>query len=356
MSRVTYKLLAGKDPSRKRLGTGFAKQFPISFSLPAISRVRFQDPDTGEVIVRKIRYCPNETSIFMDEQPKDAKPEKLKFEYGFMSIDKISNSLKYQFAELIDMNATKEGRDKSKTPLFERVDLAKKAQESLAQEKDMTSVVQEFFGLSNTEKECVAAMWGMKTHNTPQEVWMFELFKKVQANPREFKNLLSGGDMSALGTIVEGQHTGVLTYHNYKWSFRDTDLLKVPVGLKPALELMKYLQIHADTQEAIDRASREVRERFKKKSSIEEEVEVYSSEEILDMGMKAKVVFYDKGKGWKFVEPYDGMDESYVFGGINRKDAAVDFIKENNDVKMEIYLRRKEALATKAKERKASSI
>ena len=44
--------------------------FPITYALPAISRVQSVG-DKGEAIVRKVRFCPMESSIFFDEQPSD---------------------------------------------------------------------------------------------------------------------------------------------------------------------------------------------------------------------------------------------------------------------------------------------
>jgi hypothetical protein len=354
MSRVTYRLTKGKDPQRKKKGLGYQKSFPISYSLPAISRVRFQDPDTGEVTVRKIRYCPNETSIFMDEQPNDPKinVKKIRFENGFLSVDDVNDHLKYQFLELIDLNATKEGRDTSKPAKFERVDLAKKAKESLEEAGSLQETVQMFFSLNEVQQEAVAAMWGMKTHNKEPEVWKFALFQEVQKNPQTFKNLLESGDMESLAIIVEGQKTAVLEYHNHKWTFRGADLLKVPVGLNAAQELMKYLMMHPDTSLAISRASEEVRGKMKKKSAIEEEADQFSAEEMLEMGMKSGVLFYDKGRGWRFKEPYEPIEGNAVMGGKNSKPAAVKYLRENKDAKLEILFRRKVKIKEKAEQRR----
>lgn len=352
MSRVTYRLTHGKDPDRKKKGLGYKKKYPITWSLPAISRVRFQDPETGEVQVRKIRYCPNETSIFMDEQPADAKPKKIRFENGFLSVDDVNDHLKYQFLETIDLNGTKDGRDTSKKVVFERIDLAKKAKESLDQAESLQETIQRFFSLSDKEKAAVALMWGLKIHNKKQEEWAYSLFKEVQNSPQTFKNLLDGAEMDVLGTIVEAQEHLVLQYHNHKWTFNDSDLLKVPVGLNAAQELMKYLQIHPDTQMAIDRATEQVKSKFKKKSAIEKEAEQFSAEQMLDLGMKRKVLFYDRGRGWRFTEPYEGLEGDKVMGNINRKEAAIKFIRDNKDAKLEILHRSKEKIKKQAEERR----
>lgn len=349
MSRVTYRLTKMKDPNKK--GLGYKKKFPITYSLPAISRVRFQD-DKGNVTVRKIRYCKNETSIFMDEQPPDAQATKVRFDNGFCVVDDVNDYLMYTFLELIDLNGTKANRDKGKKATFERVDLAKKAKESLDKATEVQEAVNKFIDLDPIQQQSIAAIWGIKTHNVSEkdaDKWRWALFQEIQKDPHRFYNLLNSSDMEVLSVIVEARNTGVIEYHDHKWTFKGHKLLNVPTGLQATQELMKYLQIHSDTQKALQIASAEVRDKVKAKSSIEMEAAQFSASEMLDMGMKAKILFYDKGRGWRFTEPYVMMEETEVMGGQNRREAAISYIRENPDAKVEILHRRKEKIKKEAK-------
>jgi hypothetical protein len=103
---------------------------------------------------------------------------------------------------------------------------------------------------------------------------------------------------------------------------------------------------------AIDRATEQVKSKFKKKSAIEKEAEQFSAEQMLDLGMKRKVLFYDRGRGWRFTEPYEGLEGDKVMGNINRKEAAIKFIRDNKDAKLEILHRSKEKIKKEAEERR----
>lgn len=350
MSRVTYRLSKGKDPQKK--GLGYKKKFPITYSLPAISRVRITE-DNGDVKVRKIRYCKNETSIFMDEQPPDAEATKIKFENGFITIDDINDYLKFQFLELIDFNGSKINRDSSKVVKFERVDLAKKAKESLDKAESLQDTMKSFFSLGDIEQQSIAAMWGIKTHNKKADEWKWILFQEVQKNPRTFKNLMDSSDMEVLSTIVEAQNTSVIQYHNNRWTFRGNLLLNVPIGKRSAEELMRYLQIHPDTQRALDVASEEVRNNLRAKSSIELEAAKFTAEQMFEMGKQHKIIIYDRGRGWVFKEPYEMMTSDEVMGGENKKSAAISYIRNNEDAKLEILHRRKMKIKKASEERRA---
>jgi hypothetical protein len=64
------------------------------------------------------------------------------------------------------------------------------------------------------------------------------------------------------------------------------------------------------------------------------------------------VLFYDKGRGWRFKEPYEPIEGNAVMGGKNSKPAAVKYLRENKDAKLEILFRRKVKIKEKAEQRR----
>ena len=93
--------------------------------------------DEEEDTVRQIRYCPNEPSIFVDEQSDNALRESVAFRAAKLFVPKSKPNLR-RFLELHPGNKANGGN------LFKKVDKRKEAQEELEKEflvSDAVSIV-----------------------------------------------------------------------------------------------------------------------------------------------------------------------------------------------------------------------
>jgi len=342
MSTVIYKLAKGKDPNKK--GVGFKKKYPISFSLPAISRVSYQDPDTGEIIKRKARYCKDESSIWMDEQDPSSVPTKVRFSNGFVRINTVNDPAMYKYVEVIDTNGSKEGRNTSKKILFYRNDPEAEANKQLEHQEEVAKHLARFWEMSEQEREAIATLWGIKTTSMETGVWSMKLFLEAQKNPKRFVELTEGSDLDILILSIRAKKLDLLKFHQGEWLFENSAMFRVGLGQDRNVELMNFFTRHPDMMQAVEKETTRLEDKLKGMSVVDKMVKAYTAAEVLEKGMDAKVLFYDKGKGWKFTEGYSGLRENEVFGNENRKIAAIEYIKQHPDVKKEILLRREASI------------
>lgn len=347
---VTYQLLKEKSPNQT---SGFRKPFPASFALPAISRVHFQD-DKGKTIVRKVRYCPMEDSIFMDKQPKDAKVEKIVFFNGRLDVNTLDAPQMYEIMELLDANGGKVNRNPTRKAIYTKYDASAKARVRLESQKENAVKMRTFWTMSDDELEGIAGLWGIKTVGKTKPIWKDELFETSRANPDKFIQLSNDENLGVVIDINRARKFSLIEYVNRRWMYGSIKLLDVSIGGNPHTELIKFLKLNPATQEAIQKECEFYENKLKGESVVEKTVDVYSAEEVLEMGTKSGVVVYGKGKGWKFAEHYDKMsdgDEQYFGsneGSRNRRPIAVEFIANNDDVKKEILVRRELKMKSEA--------
>lgn len=351
--RVIYKLAKAEWLKNKKVSnSGYReKKLPTSESLPAISRVYIED-ENGNKVQRKLRYCPNEQSVFMEEQDPKSRAKKIRFENGVYSIDPEKDPLIYQFMETLDSNGSKEGRNPDKKILFFRDDPAREAKDKLATAEELQKRLSSFWNMKEIEREAIANMWGLKTTNKPPSIWQSELFQKAQEQPQAFSDLVESGDVATVNLVIRAQKVGILTYNKTQWWFNGVSICKVPIGVNKTMHIMSHLQINQDTYAAMERQVKERENRLRAKSEVELAMESFTPADTLAKGMEKidgkQVLTYQKGVGWRFTEPFEEIGNDTIFADKNSKEAAIEYIRENPNVKQEIFIRREGLLKEKA--------
>lgn len=338
---VTYELLKKKPQTQT---SGFRKPFAATFSLPTISRVHFQDEETGRTYVRKVRYCPMEESIFMDEQPIDSKAECITFENGRYDVNPVNDPNLYQILEILDSNSSKVNRNDAKTPVYHRYDPSAEARKRLIKEQDNEQKMRLFWEMEDEQLEAVAGLWGIKT-SKKKSLWRADVYDKAKANVDKFIELAGDDSLNVLVKINKAKKFDLITFTNRRWKFGTTKLLDVSVGGNPSSELIKWLKLNPATLDAINLEAEKYILKLRGEETVANATDAYTAAETLEMGMKSKVVKYKKGKGWMFTEHYEGLgDDDQIFGtgegSRNAKAIAIEFIADNAAVKKEILVRR----------------
>ena len=134
--------------------------------------------DESKNEVREIRYCPNQKSIFVDEQSGAATREPIKFYEGLLAVPHTKPNL-IAFMEAHPSNTANGGR------MFELVDTEKKNEESVEQEFLIHDAIMLIREKSAEELVPVGMHFGIKLRESISD-FKYELLNIAKSNPKEF--------------------------------------------------------------------------------------------------------------------------------------------------------------------------
>lgn len=342
MAKVVYQL--AKSKNTKLENGGFKKTFPTTYTLPRIIRHTFQN-ESGDFVVEKLRYAPASGSILFRENREETGQE-ISFVYGYYTVDTNADPVLYKFMETIDLNGSKANRNKSKPILFYRIDNAKAARENIKKATTISQRTQKFFEMSPSEKEAIAVLWGIKTVGKDMDVWVYEVMNRVMQDPDKLQEIIDNNDLTKVGFIAKAQRFGLLEMTGRTWYFNSHLVVEVPVGIDPYTHLTSWINKNEIVFETWKTTILEREQLLTAAPAINAAAAKMTGAEALEKGMKYKVLTYDRGKGWRFVEDFEEMGDEPIFGrkgnspsDANNKTNAANFIDNNHVVKKEIIKR-----------------
>ena len=134
------------------------------------------DEDLGQV--REMRYCPNEPSIWRDEQSDSARKEAVVFRNGNLLVPKSKPNL-MEYLDRHPSNTANGGN------IFKLVDNKKDAETNLEREFSMSEAVIAVRDKSIDELLPVAIYFGMDINRNTSEI-RFDLLQKAKKDPSAF--------------------------------------------------------------------------------------------------------------------------------------------------------------------------
>jgi hypothetical protein len=134
------------------------------------------DEDSGQV--REMRYCPNEPSIWRDEQSDSARKEAVVFRNGNLIVPRTKPNL-MQYLDRHPGNQANGGNN------FKLVDNNKDAQINLEKEFSVSEAIIAVRDKSIEELLPIAIYFGMNINRNASEI-RFDLLQKAKKNPSEF--------------------------------------------------------------------------------------------------------------------------------------------------------------------------
>ena len=134
------------------------------------------DEDSGQV--REMRYCPNEPSIWRDEQSDSARKEAVVFRNGNLIVPRTKPNL----MEYLDRHP---GNQANGGNNFKMVDNKKDAQINLEKEFSVSEAIIAVRDKSIEELLPIAIYFGMNINRNASEI-RFDLLQKAKKNPSEF--------------------------------------------------------------------------------------------------------------------------------------------------------------------------
>lgn len=182
-----------------------------------------EDRDT----VREIRYCPNEPSIWTDEQGDKAKREAVMFREGRIFVPRQKPNLK-KFLDLHPGNAANGGQ------LFRVVDKRKEAEDQLNKEFLMTDAISMVRDKSIEDLLPVAIYFGYSINGNASDI-RFNLLQKAKRNPQEFIEAFDSPQVQVRSVVQQAKEYQFIrcTASGVHWFDSNQLIVSVPAGMDP---------------------------------------------------------------------------------------------------------------------------
>lgn len=232
----------------------------VEYEIPKRAGVVYMLPQKGITVfdeenntVREIRYCPNEPSIWVDEQSDNALKESVAFREGKLFVPREKPNLK-KFLDVHPMNIMNGGK------VFKEVDKQRDAERELEREFKLTEAVA-MVRDKDIQELLPIALYFKVSINQPTSEIRFNLLRIAKNKPQEFIEAFDSPQVTTRATI---QQAGDYQIINMKadgvyWFDSNRLIVSVPVG-QDSMDVMvrfclteKGAPVLSDIEERLDR-------------------------------------------------------------------------------------------------------
>ena len=198
-------------------------------------------PQQGETVydketdtVREIRYCPNENSIWSDEQGAKAMKKSVIFRNGRIFVDKNQPNLR-RFLELHPGNAANGGNK------FREVNKKVDAEKELVKEFLVTDAISMVRDKDITDLFAVALYFKVNI-NAPTSEIRHNLLRIAKSKPKEFIESFDSPTVRTRAIIKQAADYQIIKMDRSacKWFDSNTQIVSVPVGQDPTDVLTRF--------------------------------------------------------------------------------------------------------------------
>ena len=184
--------------------------------------------------VREIRYCPNEPSIFVDEQSENALRESVVFNNSRLFIPKEKPNLK-KFLELHPSNTINGGS------LFKIVNKTKDAAEELEKEflvSDAISIVRD---RDINDLLAIAMYYGININADTTEI-RYNLLRIAKSRPKDFLQSLDSPEVTCRSSVKQAGDYQIIALkpNGVYWFDSNALIVSVPVGQDPVDTMVRF--------------------------------------------------------------------------------------------------------------------
>ena len=174
--------------------------------------------------VRQIRYCPNENSVFVDEQSINARKEAVIFRNGNLIVPREKPNLR-KFLELHPQNVANGGS------LFQLVDDTKDVEQELAKEFDVFEAVSLVRDKSIDDLLPVAMFYGINVDRPVSDI-KYDLLNVAKRSPHDFVKSFDNPIVKTRSVIHRAFEYNIVKAKNDGCYWVDSDglIVVVPVG------------------------------------------------------------------------------------------------------------------------------
>jgi len=184
--------------------------------------------------VREIRYCPNEQSIFRDEQSENAKRESVSFREGRLFVPKEKPNLR-KFLELHPLNQANGGS------VFSEVNKKKDAEMELKREFLLTDAVA-LVRDTDIQELLPVAMYFNVGINSPVSEIRFNLLRIAKNKPQEFIESFDSPQVQARSVVTQAKDYQIINVKSdgVYWFDSNGLIVSVPVGQDPVDVMVRF--------------------------------------------------------------------------------------------------------------------
>lgn len=232
----------------------------VEYEIPRRAGVVYMLPQKGVTVydpventVREIRYCPNEPSIYVDEQSDNAIKESVAFREGKLFVPREKPNLK-MFLDAHPMNIGNGGK------LFKEVDKQRDAEQELQREFKLTEAVA-MVRDKDIQDLLPIALYFKVNINQPTAEIRFNLLRIAKSKPQEFIEAFDSPQVTTRATIQQAGDYQIINMKNdgVYWFDSNSLIVSVPVG-QDAMDVMvrfclteKGAPVLGDIEERLDR-------------------------------------------------------------------------------------------------------
>ena len=182
-------------------------------------------------VVRQMRYCPNENSIWVDEQSDNAKKEAVIFRNGSLMVPKEKPNLR-KFLENHPQNIANGGNT------FRLVNETKKAEDELKKEFSQVEAIAAVRDKDIQDLLPVAIYYGLNIDRSTSDI-RYDLLKIAKSKPGEFIQAFDSPQVVARSVIRQAADYQIIDLRKDGAYWFDSNglIVSVPVGQK-AMDVM----------------------------------------------------------------------------------------------------------------------
>tara|TARA_E500000305_G_C4011347_1_gene232987 strand:+ start:1024 stop:1857 length:834 start_codon:yes stop_codon:yes gene_type:complete len=226
-----------KAPIRRKEKVNEHKEYQIVrgggivYMLPQ-KGVTIYDKETDSV--REIRYCPNEQSIFRDEQSDNARRESVAFRDGRLFVPKEKPNLR-KFIEAHPQNQANGGS------VFIEVNKKKDAEKELNKEFLVNEAVMMVRDKSIEELLPIALYFKVGINQPTTEI-RFNLLRIAKSKPSEFMEAFDSPQVQCRATVTQAADYQIINVksNGVYWFDANSLIVSVPVGQDPVDVMVRF--------------------------------------------------------------------------------------------------------------------
>ena len=213
----------------------------VEFEIPSRAGVVYMLPQKGVTIfdsendtVREIRYCPNEPSIYVDEQSDNAIKESVAFREGKLFVPKEKPNLR-KFMESHPMNTANGGH------IFRKVDKKKDASDELEKEFKVSEAVAMVRDKDINDLLPIALYFNVNINKPSSEI-RFNLLRIAKSKPQDFIESFDSPSVTARSIVQQAKDYQIIEVKEDRCSWVDSKsmIVSVPVGQDPMDVMIRF--------------------------------------------------------------------------------------------------------------------
>ena len=179
--------------------------------------------DEANDTVREIRYCPNEPSIYVDEQSENAVKQSVAFRDGRLFVPKEKPNLR-KFLEIHPQNG----------PVFKEVNKRRDAEQELQKEFLLTDAIAKVRDTDINDLLPVAIYFGVNI-NAPVSEIRYNLLNIAKRKTQDFLQSFDSPQVMARSTVQQAKEYQIINVksNGVFWFDSNNLIVSVPVGQEP---------------------------------------------------------------------------------------------------------------------------